>query len=169
MTNINKPGKSSIKFEVRAKCQNTSLSENLLKGPNLLSNLVELLVPFRQSKFCIMADIQKLLHQVMVNQWNRDAQRFIVRSIRDRHFRIFKWMFFFWKSRLTCYCIWALNKTRSQNIVKIINCGEKGIRDNFYKDDYLDSFHAIARNYEGVKCYTCPSQRGSPSKSVDIR
>ena len=38
----------------------------------------------------IMADIQKLLHQVMVNQWNVDALRFIVSSIRDKHFSIFR-------------------------------------------------------------------------------
>ena len=40
-----------------------------------------------------------------------------------------------------CSCIWALNKTASDNIVKIISRAEEAITDNFYMDDYLDSFH----------------------------
>ena len=42
-----------------------------------------------------------------------------------------------------CSCIWALNKTASDNIVKIISRAEEAITDNFYMDDYLDSFHTV--------------------------
>ena len=42
-----------------------------------------------------------------------------------------------------CCCIWALNKTASDNIVKTVSRAEEAITDNFYKDDYLDSFHTV--------------------------
>ena len=45
-----------------------------------------------------------------------------------------------------CCCIWALNKTASDNIVKIARRTEEAITDNFYVDDYLDysdSFHTV--------------------------
>ena len=40
-------------------------------------------------------------------------------------------------------CIWALNKTASDNIVKTVSRAEEAITDNFYLDDYLDSFHTV--------------------------
>ena len=80
VTNINKPGKIRIVFDAGAKCQNTSLNENLLKGPDLSNNLVRVLLRFRQGKFCVMADIEKMFHQVMVDLRDRDALRFIWRS-----------------------------------------------------------------------------------------
>ena len=42
-------------------------------------------------------------------------------------------------------------------------------RVTFYMDDYLDSCNTMARNHEGVKCYKCPSQRKSLSKSMDVQ
>ena len=51
VTNINKPGKIRIVFGARVKCQDTSLNENLLKGPDLLNNLVGVLLRFRQRNF----------------------------------------------------------------------------------------------------------------------
>ena len=85
VTNINKPGKIRIVFDAGAKCQGTSLSENFLKGPDLLNNLAGVLLRFRQGKFCVMVDIEKIFHQVMVNQ--TDSLRFIWRSNRDENFQ----------------------------------------------------------------------------------
>ena len=42
-----------------------------------------------------------------------------------------------------CCFIWALNKTASDNIVKIVSRAEEAVKDNFYMDDYLDSFHTV--------------------------
>ena len=87
MTNINKPGKICIVFDAGATCQNTSPNENLLKGPDLLNNLVGVLLRFLQGKFCVMADIEKMFHQVMVGLRDRDSLRFIWRSNKDKNFQ----------------------------------------------------------------------------------
>ena len=85
VTNINKPGKIRIVFDAGAKCQSTSLSESFLKGHDLLNNLAGVLLRFRQGKFCVMVDIEKMFHQVMVNQ--TDSLRFIWRSNRNENFQ----------------------------------------------------------------------------------
>ena len=54
---------------------------------DLLNNLVGALLRFRQGKFCIMVDIEKMFHQVMVGHKGTDALRFILRSNRDENFR----------------------------------------------------------------------------------
>ena len=87
MTNINKPGKIRIVFDAGATCQNTSLNENLLKGPDLLNNLVGVLLRFLQGKFCVMADTEKMFHQVMVGLRDRDSLSFIWRSNKDENFQ----------------------------------------------------------------------------------
>ena len=60
MTNIDKPSKIRIVLGTGTKCQSTSLNENLLKGPDLLNNLVGVLLRFCLGKFCIMTDIEKI-------------------------------------------------------------------------------------------------------------
>ena len=144
VTKINKPGKIRIVLHAGAKCQSTSLNENLFRGPDLLNNLVGVLLRFCQGKFCVIADIKKIFQQVMVNQRDRDALRFIWRNNRDENFQYIQMnVHLFGKVDSPCYCIWALNKTASDNIVKIVSRAEEVITDNFYLDNYLDSFHAV--------------------------
>ena len=47
------------------------------------------------------------------------------------------------KADSPCCCIWSLNKTASNNIVKIVSRAEETIKDTFYMNDYLDSFHTV--------------------------
>ena len=51
---------------VTAKYQNVSLNANLLKGPDLLKNLVSILIKFRKEKYAVSVDIEKMFHQVKV-------------------------------------------------------------------------------------------------------
>ena len=40
-----------------------------------------------------------------------------------------------------CCCLWALKKTATDSITKIIARAKETITENFYMDDYLDSFN----------------------------
>ena len=46
--NVNKPGKIRVVFDAGAKCNNTSLNENLLKGPDYFSKVISILIKFRK-------------------------------------------------------------------------------------------------------------------------
>ena len=91
-----------------------------------------------------MADIKKMFHQVMVNQRDRDALRFIWKSNRDENFQHIQInVHLFGKADPPCCCIWALNKTASDKIIKIASPTEEAITNNFYMDDYLYLFHTV--------------------------
>ena len=77
MTNINKPGKIKVVFNAGARYENTSSNEKLYNGPDLLNSLVEKLLRFRQEQYGVMVDIEKIFHQVMVQEKDRDALSFL--------------------------------------------------------------------------------------------
>ena len=80
----------------------------------------------------------------MVDLRDRDALRFIWRSNKDEKFQDIQMnVHLFGKVDSPCCCIWALNKTASHNIIKIVSRAEETIADNFYMDEYLDSFHIV--------------------------
>ena len=66
----------------------------------------------------------------------------------------------------SCPTVFSLLTKLNQKTL-FINCADEGITDNFYMDDYLDSFHRVVRSHEGVKwCYKYPSQRRSPNQWI---
>ena len=62
VTNPNKPGKCRPVFDASAEFNGTSLNSQLLKGPDLLTNLVGVLIRFRQYPVAVSADIVKMFH-----------------------------------------------------------------------------------------------------------
>ena len=96
-TNVNKPNKVQIVFDVGAKAKGISLNEHLLTDPDFLNNLVGVLLKFRKRQFAIIGDITQMFYQVQVLPTDRDALRFLWRfskdsdddlhNIRDNHAR----------------------------------------------------------------------------------
>ena len=81
--NINKPGKVRVVFDVSAKFQNTSLNDNLLPGTDFLNNLVSVLLRFREGRFAVISDIEKMSHQVRVSAFERYCCKYFVEDFRS--------------------------------------------------------------------------------------
>jgi len=77
--NPNKPGKCRPVFDASAEHKGISLNSQLLKGPDLLTNLVGVLIRFRQYPVALSADIVKMFHQVRVRPEDASAFRFLWR------------------------------------------------------------------------------------------
>ena len=108
--NINKPSKLRVVFDAAAKSRGTSLNENLLKDPDLLSSLIEIL-RYRINEFAVMGDIEQMLHQVNVTTTDRDALRFLWRDnveypVEDYIMNVH----LFWKKDSLCLANEFLNK-----------------------------------------------------------
>ena len=77
VVNTNKPGKSRVVYDTGAQYQNTSINQNLIKGPDFLNNLVGVLMRFRKEKIAAASDIQQMFHQIRVRKSDQDALRFV--------------------------------------------------------------------------------------------
>ncbi|XP_045023467.1 uncharacterized protein LOC116929559 [Daphnia magna] len=94
--NPNKPGKCRVVFDLSAKCHGTCLNDVLLRGPDLLTNLVGILLFFRQYAVPLVADIEKMFHQVRVRPIDGPAFRFLWRDPGStKPVDVYRWMCIF--------------------------------------------------------------------------
>ena len=78
--NINKPGRVRVVFDTGAKFENTCLNDNILKRPDLLNNLLSVLLKLREGRYGVMSDIQQMFNQVRTNQDDQQSLRFLWRG-----------------------------------------------------------------------------------------
>ena len=77
---INKPDRVRVVFDASAKINKTCLNDNLLRGIDLLNNLVSVITKFRNGKYAIIRDIEKMFHQVFEDPKDVDSLRFLWRD-----------------------------------------------------------------------------------------
>ena len=136
-----KPGKTHIVFDAAAKFEDTSLNDNLLQGPNLANEIVDVLIRFRKERVAVVADIQEMFHQVKVPEKDRDSLRFL-------------WFSSDLDNTPETYCMnvhifgakdspsianFALQKTAKDNSSNFSQSAIETVGKNFYVDDLLKS------------------------------
>ena len=77
VTNENKPGKVRRVANASSFFQSQSLNSNLLKGPDLLSNLNGVILRFRVDNIALSADTEQMFMQVKVTPEDRKFLRFL--------------------------------------------------------------------------------------------
>ncbi|XP_059225672.1 uncharacterized protein LOC131997855 [Stomoxys calcitrans] len=83
VTNKNK-NKTRIVWDAAAAVDNTSLNTVLLKGPDLLNNLLGVLLRFRERSIAISGDIREMFHQIRIAKEDQQAQKFLWRNGMDK-------------------------------------------------------------------------------------
>ncbi|XP_062556661.1 uncharacterized protein LOC134221484 [Armigeres subalbatus] len=76
ITNPNKSGKVRIVWDAAAKAHGISLNSVLLKGPDLLRSLLNILLRFRLHPVAVTGDIREMFHQVKIPQEDQQYQCF---------------------------------------------------------------------------------------------
>ena len=143
--NPNKPGKVRRVLNGAAKFHGTFLNKSLLTGPDLLQNLIHVLLSFRQHQFAVSADIEGMLLQVSVPDCDQPSLRFLWREEPTTKVVVHQY---------THHIIgaidsptranYALQRTARDNISQYTEA-IKAVLENFYIDDYLDSVESPER------------------------
>ena len=72
-----KPDKVRVVYDSAEKFGQTSLNQQLLLGPDQINQLVGVLSRFRQNTVGMVADIEAMFHQVLVDPRDCDSLRFL--------------------------------------------------------------------------------------------
>ena len=137
-----KPGKVRVVFDAAAQHRGSSLNDYLLSGPDLNSNLTEVLIRFRQHPVAITADIKAMFHQVAVPEQDRDALRFLWwpdgdLSLIPQEFRMTRHVFGLTSSP-SC-AVFALQQTARDHASAFSFEAVTSVTKNFYVDDFMKS------------------------------
>ena len=85
--------KIHIVFDAFAKSTpGTSLTNQLLVGPNVYSSLIDVLIRFCTHKFALTADVSKMYHAVFLPMDQRNLHRFVWREDPQHPFKDFHMM-----------------------------------------------------------------------------
>ncbi len=69
--------KLRVVYDCAASFKSVSLNQKLLKGPDLTSSLIGVLLRFRRDLIAVIADIEAMYHQVKVQKSDQDLLRFL--------------------------------------------------------------------------------------------
>ena len=121
-------------FDASARGYNgVSLNDCMEVGPNLLSNLTEILLRFRRWCIGISSDVEKAFLQISVSEGDRDVHRFLWNlGGETKHMRFRRVPFG------NCASPFLLNATIQHHLVKFPNSRViEELKDNLYVDDWL--------------------------------
>ena len=134
--------KFRVVFDCAAKFKGFSINDKLLQGPDLNNNLTGVFLRFRQESVAFAADIRSMFHQVLVDECDRDALRFLWWQDDDWNkppvdYRMNVLLF---GSTCSPSCAaFALQQTARDNITGASEDVQQTVMNNFYVDDLLKS------------------------------
>ena len=140
VVNPKMPEKIRAVFHASTKLKNISLSDHLLRYPNLLNNLILILICFHMGKDAVTADIAQMFYQIKLRHSDQDSLRFLWRASKFENSSDYViTVHLFRKNNSLCCANYYLKKCVS-NQSKIFEkhvteCAE----NDFYMDDFLKS------------------------------
>jgi hypothetical protein len=131
----------------KTKTRNYSLNDCLLTGPNLIPQMFDLLVRFRQNPVGLVADIEKAFLMIGINEEDRNMLRFLwLKDAKDPHSEILKLRF--------CRLVFGLRPSPAilgatiQHHLETHEKQKPEIVEHLKKSLYVDDFVSGAENDE---------------------
>jgi ribonuclease HI/transposase InsO family protein len=133
--------KVRVVFDGASEFQGTSLNKNMLRGPNLLNNLVGVALRARKYRVAVCSDIEKMYHQVLVPEHEQDAYRFVYRppGSDSPPLTLRMKVHVFGSKTSPTTCLYALKRTAEDNRSEFPRAAES-VLTSFYVDNYWESF-----------------------------
>ena len=123
-----------------AKYRGTSLNDNLLIGPDLLNNLLGVLLRFRAGRTAISGDIEGMFLQARVPKADQRYLRFLSREETSQDVEVYQYTRHVFGAKSTPTCAnYALQRTAEDNSRDYPTSVVQTVSNNFYMDDLLKS------------------------------
>ena len=136
--NPNKPGKVRRVANAASKFKGVSLNNALLTGPDLLANLLEIILRFLKHPVGVLADIEGLFMQVAIREEDQSALRFL--WIEDGIVQQYQYArLIFGATCSHCCAIFALHRCAADLSDRFPDVYE-AVLNNFYMNDFIMSF-----------------------------
>ena len=137
-----KPDQIRGVFDASAKFQGISLNDVLLQGPDLLNNLLGILLRFRKNAVAISADIQQMFYSFLVDKEDRDYLRFFWYPENDLTKNLIEYrmrVHVFGNRPSPAVANLGLQKTAEISKTEFGSDVQKFVSSDFYVDDGLTS------------------------------
>ena len=140
VTSPSKPGKVRVVFNCSARYQGTALNDVLLTGPDLLTSSNGVLMRFRLRPIAVMADIEKMYHQVRVIDEDQSVLRFLYRppGSSSKIVTYVMTVHVFGSAASPTTCIYALHRT-AEDMRTVYPHVADLVKNNVYVDNLLYS------------------------------
>ncbi|KAL7825761.1 hypothetical protein SRHO_G00334990 [Serrasalmus rhombeus] len=134
--------KIRVVFDCGASYQGTTLNGQLLRGPDITSTLLGVIIRFRQEEVAVMADVEAMFHQVKVADEDADLLRFLWWQAGDisQDLKEYRMTVHLFGATSSPSCAnFALRKCAEDNRDRFGALGINTVLQNFYVDDCLKS------------------------------
>ncbi|XP_062707859.1 uncharacterized protein LOC134288121 [Aedes albopictus] len=141
--NPKKPGKIRMVWDAAAKAHGVCFNDMLLKGPDLLVSLVDVLLRFRQGKVAVCSGIREMFLRILIRDEDRWSQCFLWRSNPEEEVRVYVInVAMFGATSSPCTAQFVKNWNASDYSEQYPRAVE-AVTKNHYVDDFLDSVNSV--------------------------
>lgn len=127
-----------VVFDASARASSgVSINDIQMIGPTIQDSLFNILIRFRQHRFVLSADIEKMYRQVLIDESDRDLQMILWRDAENKPMQAFRLNTVTYgyssASFLATRCLWQAGEECDDEFIKTI------IQNDIYVDDLLTS------------------------------
>lgn len=151
VTNPNKPGKVRIVWDCAASVNGVSLNSCLLKGPDLLVPLADVLLRFREGAVAVAADITEMFHQIRVAAEDHKSQRFLWTDDETGAVSEYAMQVVTFGAVCSPFQSQFVKNANADRFADTHPAAVNSIKHNFYVDDWIESFNSQAEAKQRVK------------------
>ena len=143
-----------VVFDSSCEFQGVSLNKVLLPGPDLMNNLIGVLMHFRKENIAVMCDVEQMFHSFYVDPAHRDFLRFLWFEGNNPSKPIVEYrmnVHLFGNGPSPAVATYGLRRTASDGEEEYGEEAKRFIHRNFYVDDGLASLANAQQAIELVK------------------
>ena len=139
-------------FNSSAAFQGHKLNDYWMKGPDLLNDLLGVVLQFRENQVTFIADISKMYHRICIPEMDQHVHRFLWKNLKTyREPNVYvKTVLTFRDKSGPAMAQTALGKTADE-AKETFPAAAQVIKDNTYRDDICDSVPTAEEAYELTK------------------